>query len=173
MEVRSWNLDIILSNIICQLHAKLNFGIFCYSLRWLENVCKFSSCIKKQKQINYEQCSMRWRDLGSVESASRKVFLKTWRIIINCQNVLQWHRTATQLLCSIIILSVSELSQPTHCRLEWQFSQLTHCIVEDTVAPIHRIIASIVIFGNVFQMNYNFIFTGRKSVCRENRPILW
>ena len=89
VEVRLWNLDIILSNIICQLHAKLNFGIFCYSLRWLENVCKFSSCVKKQKQINYEQCSMRWRDLGSVESASRKVFLKTWRIIVNCQNVLQ------------------------------------------------------------------------------------
>ena len=108
-----------------------------------------------------------------INSASRKVFLITWRSIINCQNVLQWQCTATQLLCSIIILSVSELSQPTHCRLEWQFSQLTHCSVKDTVAPIHRIIASIVIFGNVFQMNYNFIFTGRKSVCRENRPILW
>ena len=113
------------------------------------------------------------RILFCINSALRKGFLKTWRIIINCQNVLQWRRTATQLLCSIIILSVSELSQPTHCRLEWQFSQLTYCSVKDTVAPIHRIIASIVIFGNVFQMNYNFIFTGRKSVCRENRPILW
>ena len=62
VKVRSWNLDIILSNIICQLHAKLNFGIFCYSLRWLENVCKFSSergisrhhRVKKQKQIDHE-----------------------------------------------------------------------------------------------------------------------
>ena len=107
------------------------------------------------------------------KSASRKDLPKAWKFIIKCQNLLQWRCTATQLLCSIIILSVSELSQPTHCRLEWQFSQLTNCSVKDTVAPIHRIIASIVIFGNVFQMNYNFIFTGRKSVCRENRPILW
>ena len=36
-----------------------------------------------------------------------------------------------------------------------------HYSGKDTVAPIHRIIASIVIFGNVFQMNYNFIFTGK------------
>ena len=108
-----------------------------------------------------------------IKSASRQDLPKTWKFIIKCQNVLQWRRTVTQSLCSIIILSVSELSQPTHCRLEWQFSQLTYCSVKDTVAPIHRIIASIVIFGNVFQMNYNFIFTGRKSVCRENRPILW
>ena len=108
-----------------------------------------------------------------IKSASRQDLPKTWKFIIKCQNVLQWRRTVTQSLCSIIILSISELSQPTHCRLEWQFSQLTYCSVKDTVAPIHRIIASIVIFGNVFQMNYNFIFTGRKSVCRENRPILW
>ena len=62
VEVRSWNLDIILSNIICQLHAKLNFGIFCYSLRWLKKLLTFSSEIffvtmflflpwKKRKQI--------------------------------------------------------------------------------------------------------------------------
>ena len=110
VEVRSWNLDIILSNIICKLHAKLNFGIFCYSLRWLENVCKFSSCVKKQKQINYEQCSMRWRDLGSVESASRKVFLKTWRIIVNCQNVLQHlaeiNRITTWSFCYNALVSI-------------------------------------------------------------------
>ena len=39
VEVRSWNLDIILSNIICQLHAKLNFGIFCYSLKMFGIFC--------------------------------------------------------------------------------------------------------------------------------------
>ena len=60
VEVRSWNLDIILSNIICQLHAKLNFGIFCYSLRWLKKVSTFclkviffvAIALKKQKQID-------------------------------------------------------------------------------------------------------------------------
>ena len=132
----------------------------------------FVSCRSLSKISTYQRMTA-ILILLRIKSASRQDLPKTWKFIIKCQNVLQWRRTVTQSLCSIIILSVSELSQPTHCRLEWQFSQLTYCSVKDTVAPIHRIIASIVIFGNVFQMNYNFIFTGRKSVCRENRPILW
>ena len=62
VNVRSWNFDVNMTNIICKLHAKLNFVIFCYSLRWLKNLLTFSSEIffvtmflfllwKKRKQI--------------------------------------------------------------------------------------------------------------------------
>ena len=110
-----------------------------------------------------------------IKSASRQDLPKTWKFIIKCQNVLQWRRTVTQSLCSIIILSVSELSQPTHCRLEWQFSQLTNCSVKDTVAPIHRIIASIVVFDKFFfwQITISFLleenlFAGKTAPFCDN-----
>ena len=62
VKVCQWNFDINMTNIICKLHAKLNFGIFCYSLRWLKKLLTFSSEIffvtmflflpwKKRKQI--------------------------------------------------------------------------------------------------------------------------
>ena len=129
----------------------------------------------------YIRAWQRIRILFCINSAVRKGFLKTWRIIINCQNVLQWQRTATQLLCSIIILSVSELSQPTHRRLEWQFSQLTHCSIKDTVAPIHRIIASIVVFDKFFfwQITISFLleenlFAGKTApFCEFCDNVLW
>ena len=62
VKVCQWNFDINMTNIICKLHAKLNFGIFCYSLRWLKKLLTFLSEIffvtmflflpwKKRKQI--------------------------------------------------------------------------------------------------------------------------
>ena len=42
-ERSSMKLLYMTNQIFCKLHSKLNFGIFCYSLRWLENVVNFSS----------------------------------------------------------------------------------------------------------------------------------
>ena len=61
-EHSSMKLLYMISQIFCQLHAKLNFGIFCYSLRWLKKVSTFCLKViffiaiasKKQKQIDYK-----------------------------------------------------------------------------------------------------------------------
>ena len=145
------------------------------SLRWSVHICEDRVTIKFKFSRKKIRAWQRIRILFFINSALRKGFLKTWRIIINCQNVLQWQCTVTQLLCSIIILSISELSQPTHCRLEWQFSQLMHCSVKDTVAPIHRIIASIVVFDKFFfwQITISFLleenlFAGKTAPFCDN-----
>ena len=53
VNVRQWNFHSKMTNIISKLHAKLNFGIFCYSLRWLKNVWKFwsESCISRRHRV--------------------------------------------------------------------------------------------------------------------------
>ena len=43
-ERSSMKLLYMINQIFCKLHAKLNFGIFCYSLRWLKKVSTF--CLK-------------------------------------------------------------------------------------------------------------------------------
>jgi len=61
-ERSSMKLLYMINQIFCKLHAKLNFGIFCYSLRWLKKVSTFclkviffvAIALKKQKQIDYK-----------------------------------------------------------------------------------------------------------------------